>query len=153
MIYGSMLEGIRGGLSRWDRGWRYANMTYQLDFSHGFRCLFLWVVAPQYTNFALVWGAMSINRLHVIILNIILFIYQRFDAVRLYTFVVQISPPWLGCLMSTFIVYLMALLLAVGFGFLLLVVWVHRQGSYTPNKMITPTNIRIKIIASRNIPL
>ena len=29
--------------------------------------------------------------------------------------------------MATFIVYLMALLLAVGFGFLLLVVWVDRQ--------------------------
>ena len=65
--------------------------------------------------------------LHVMILNIILFIYRCFDAVQLYTFFVPILPPWLGCLMATFIVYLMALLSAIGFVFLPLVVWLHWQ--------------------------
>ena len=142
-----MLEGIRGDLSRWEGGWRYADMTYQLGLSRGYKMSIpvgdcaLGHVFDTYLTF--VWGAMQIQILSIDYTSSYRIFRIPIDVSNT-TSSVLISPPWLGYLMATLIVYLMVLLSTVGFGFLPLVVALHWQ--------IMSSNIWMDVILHRRLP-
>ena len=90
--------------------------------SCGYIYFSLWVVVPQFTY--LIVGLKSNPCLCVVFGNarIIYILFTNQRGLTSTPSSVLISLPRLGCLMATFTVYLMALLLAAGFVFLPLVV-------------------------------